>query len=144
MVGINVLSENKIAKLLTLLNTAKEIRGKTKFHKLIFLGEQEENINFGFKFEKYNYGPYSFDLTRALETLANLGMIEISVTMFDSTGNGGFQTKQFTYSLTKLGRENLEKMGVDGSDDKKIKILVDKWNTLSREKIIDHVYERYM
>ena len=100
---------------------------------------------FRLKFVKYNYGPYSFELTRALDTLQNTGLIDVETSLFASSDSKGFQTKQFTYTITKKGDEIiLPKMDAMKEVIKKIKILLEKWNNVPRTKVIEHVYSKYM
>lgn len=139
-----VLSD-KLLKLLLLIKLAKRIEGKTKLHKIIFLGKEEEEIDLGFEFIKYNYGPYSFELTKALESLETLELIEIQMDILNSTDSEGFINKKFIYMTTdkgdKLVDSELEKLK---EVFEKIKLLIEKWNDVSREKIIEHVYSKHM
>lgn len=130
MTNENIL-EDKLLKLLFLIKIAKKIEGKTRLHKIIFLGKQEEGIDMGFEFVKYNYGPYSFELTQAVDTLQNLGLINVTTTLFASSDTKGFQTKQFSYSITNKADE-LTKREEDKMKDFIIKVsaLLKKWNNV--------------
>jgi uncharacterized protein YwgA len=143
----NAIPDNFI-KLLLLVKLANKVEGKTMFHKMVFLGENEEPmINFGFEFTKYNYGPYSFELTKALDSLETLGLISVDTSLFASSDSGGFQTKQFTYTLTSKGVEVTENSGIEKTQKEmvdKIKQLLKKWNNVPRQKIIEYVYSKYM
>lgn len=130
-------------KLLLLLKLAGQIQGKTKLHKMVFLSKEEEpRIDFGFEFTKYNYGPYSFDLTKALDAMETLGLIEVETSILPSTDFNGFQTKQFTYKITEKGLETTSNSKIEEKREvvEKIKQLVQKWNTVPRQKMIEHVY----
>jgi uncharacterized protein len=141
----NILSD-KLVKLLFLIKFSKIIEGKTKLHKMIFLGKEEENLDMGFTFEKYNYGPYSFELTEALNSLESLGLIEVQTAFFSSSDSKGFQTKQFTYKLSDKGVKISEEINLEKFKEvvDAIKKLVEKWNNVSRQKIVEHVYSKYM
>lgn len=116
------------------------IHGKTKFHKLIFLAEQEEGLENYYKFEKHNYGPYSFDLTEDLNVLERLGLIEVTVEKFSK--QGPFEGKSYNYELTPKGKKAIEdsKNSVKESADK----VADKWGSESLNSILDYVYDKYM
>jgi len=139
-----VLSD-KLLKLLLLIKLAKRIEGKTKLHKIIFLGKEEEEIDLGFEFVKYNYGPYSFELTKALESLETLELIKIQMDVLNSTDSEGFINKKFIYMITDKG-DKLVDLEFEKLKEvmEKIKLLVEKWNNVSREKIIEHVYSKHM
>lgn len=144
MVTESILSK-KLLKLLLLIKLAEKIEGKTKLQKMIFLGKEEEDLDFGFEFTKYNYGPYSFELTTALDSLQAFELIEITTEISGSTKSGGFITKKFIYNITEKGKK------VIGSESEKlkevepkIKLLVKKWNKVPRDKIIEHVYSKHM
>ena len=144
----NIFLENKTINLLFFLKLAKNISGKTKLNKIIFLGKQEEDIDLGFHFEKYNYGPYSFDLTESLNKLEDNEFIEIEMEVLPSSDINGFQSKQFTYKISSKGNDFLSTSASDIMKNlqtkEKIKQLLKKWNNLSRTKIVEHVYSKYM
>lgn len=141
---IQILNE-KLLKLLLLIKLAEKIEGKTKLQKIVFLGKEEEGIDLGFEFIKYNYGPYSFELTKALDSLETLGLIEVQMEVLSATDSKGFLNKKFVYTITNKGSDL-----VDTEKEKlkevmeKIKQLVQKWNNVPRDKIVEHVYSKYM
>jgi len=144
MDGNELIPENFL-KLLFLIKLAGKIEGKTRLHKMVFLGEKEEGLDFGFEFEKYNYGPYSFGLTKAVDALQELKLIDVETILFASSDQKGFQTKQFSYTLTSKAEE-LTKEKEENMKDflVKLKLLIDKWNKVPRSEIIKHVYSKYM
>lgn len=140
----NLIPENFL-KLLLLIRLANKIEGKTRLHKMVFLGEKEEpRVDFGFEFTKYNYGPYSFELTKALDSLETLKLINIKTSLLALTDSNGFQTKQFSYTITEKGLQITEKIKVEKEVVEKIKQLIKKWNNVSRQNIVEHVYSTYM
>lgn len=118
------------------------IKGKTRFQKMIFLAEKEEGLREAFEFEKYNYGPYSFELSDKLSSLENLGFLEIEKKEFPSADS--FEGKEFIYSLTDKGEEAVGDL--DDSDSKALQKVADKWNSSesSLQELIDYVYDKYM
>jgi len=61
-------------KLITLLKEAKEIKGRTKFQKIVYILKQK-GIDFDEKFKYHFYGPYSPDLQLELEELIDRKLI---------------------------------------------------------------------
>lgn len=144
MVDDNVIPANFL-KLLMLLKLANKIEGKTKLHKMVFLGMKEDpKIDFGFEFTKYSYGPYSFELTKALESLETFGLINVETVFFSSSDSNGFQTKQFSYTITRKGIEITDNAKIEKEVVEKIKLLLKKWNNAPRQNIVGHVYSEYM
>lgn len=119
-----------------------EIRGKTRFQKMVFLAEEEEGLNEFYEFEKYNYGPYSFDLTDQLDTLVELGFIEKYTKTFPSDGK--FQGKKFIYKLTDEGKEKARNASQEIKEP--LKKSADKWDSSSAslDSLLDYVYDEYM
>ena len=85
-----------------LKNEKNEIEGKTLLQKCIyFVNEILEN---DIKFEPYYYGPYSSEVTFAIEEMKNVGIIneEVEKYPFDHWLNQ-FEPKLFKYKLTDFG-----------------------------------------
>lgn len=141
-----IISEEKLLKLLLLIKLARKIEGKTRLQKMVFLGKEEEDLDMGFEFITYNYGPYSFELTKALDTLQNLGLIVVESSFFASSNSNNQAIKQFTYYITDKGDKLIVSKGEKLPKEliEKIKLLVEKWNKVPRTKIIEYVYSNYM
>lgn len=139
-----VLSE-KLMKLLLLIKLAEKIEGKTKLQKMVFLGKEEEGVDLGFEFIKYNYGPYSFELTQALDSLQTIELIEVTTESSNITDSNGFVNKKIIYQITDKGK-NLADLESEKFKEviEKIKLLVQKWNNVPRDKIVEYVYSKYM
>lgn len=62
------------AKLMKVLSASKEIIGRKKLQKIIFIAKK---LNYPFyeKYEFHFYGPYSEELTLRIEELCNMGFI---------------------------------------------------------------------
>ena len=73
---IENLSTNE-EKVTLFLGLAKNIDGRTKFHKQVFLGKEEHSLDLDLKFIKYNYGPFSFDLNNLLVELEKKDIIKV-------------------------------------------------------------------
>lgn len=87
------------AKIMLLLKDAKEITGRKKLQKIVYISKK---FKFDFK-EKFNfhfYGPYSEELSLQVEELANLGFIE-------EEKNYKSNYTQYKYTLSEQGEEYL-------------------------------------
>ncbi len=126
------------------LEIAGKIECKTKFQKLIFLAQTEERALTTYKFEKYHYGPFSFDLSDDIEALSKTGFVREEVVGYGSS-SGKLMIKH-TFSLTPDGKKelqvsehNLDKTGVQA-----ISSSVKKWNSAQLDKVLKYVYGKYM
>ena len=138
----SVLTERQ-EKLLLFLGLAKEIEGKTKLQKLIFLGKTEHQLPMDFEFNKYNYGPYSFSLSDELNVLQSLELISVKTEYFDS--NDQFEGKVHKYSLSVKGKEYVAKIkSMNLKFIESSKEVISKWNSKPLGNIIKHVYSKYM
>lgn len=132
----------KFYKLLYLIKCGKEIDSKTKLQKIVFLLKEEYGLDLGFKFIRYNYGPYSHDLTETLESMKTLEIVEKTVVLLG--GGDIFPAKQIKYRLTEKGAKVLEGSSISKSDKGKIRKVVADWNGKNREEIVTYVYDKYM
>jgi len=119
-----------------------KIDGKTRLQKMVFLAQEEEGLENFYKFEKYNYGPYSFDLSDDLNVLKSLGLISITKESFETEGM--FDGKVFHYRLTERGREKISEIRSEIIEN--VQTISQKWNSSERslESLIDYVYDNYM
>lgn len=91
---------NDHAKIMYAIANVKEITGRKKLQKMIFIAKK---IAFPFQ-EKFNfhfYGPYSEELTLRVEELINMGFINET-----KENKGGYV--QYRYALTESGEEFLQ------------------------------------
>lgn len=136
-------NEEKLIKLLIFIDLAGEIAGKTKLQKLVFLGDREFKLNSGFNFEKYNYGPYSFELSEYLSALKTLNLISVDTEFFDTDDT--FIGKKITYKITEEGKTLAEKRVSDFPDFiNSSKEVISKWANKPLDTIIEYVYANYM
>jgi uncharacterized protein YwgA len=137
---MSVLTEEKKIPLVLLRENGEQIEGKTKFQKLVYLAQQEEGLDDHFEFQKYNYGPYSFELTETLETLEDLDMISVSKKTFSTEGR--FKGKKFIYSLTEKGKKQLD--GVNKDVKQPLSSSSEEWGDKSLDDVLTYVYDKYM
>lgn len=138
----NILNNDSL-QVLFFLKYSKTITGKTKFQKMIFLGQKEHKLPKRFEFIKYNYGPYSFQLTDCLNALEVLKLIKIQEEYFETSND--FPGRLHIYSLTDKGKKIVTKLKTDFLEEsKKIEQIAIKWNTKQLKEIIQYVYSKYM
>lgn len=140
---MNSILEIKQLKILKFLEIAEKIEGKTKFQKMIFLGKREYGLDVGYSFEKYNYGPYSEELSRNLESLIDLGFIDVRTEIFET--EGPYPGVKNTYLISKKGREIIEKIEIFNSKETEMaEKIIKEWNHKSYRDVIDYVYGKYI
>jgi uncharacterized protein YwgA len=104
---------------LYLIGASKNLNFRKRLQKLICISKYDNKINYPFSFEfvRFHYGPYSFDLKRAMDNLIVAGLIEERL-----VGVG------YSYSLTKKGEDklNIIRKGFGTTEARKIETV---WKT---------------
>ncbi|MCZ0702545.1 uncharacterized protein YwgA [Natronobacillus azotifigens] len=93
------------AKLMNFFVTAKEVVGRKKLQKMIYI-LQKCDVPFEEKFTFHFYGPYSEELTLRIEEMCNLGFIE-------ETKEEKSNYYQYQYQTTSAGIDFLDHVKVD-------------------------------
>jgi uncharacterized protein YwgA len=120
--------------ILELLSRLGKVEGRIKLQKIVFLGEMELGLPKFFEFDKYYYGPYSWELTETLEDLISSGQVKE-----ESEACGDYVT--YIYSLPDLELAGLEQ-SARYIPEEKIEILK-KLSEIPRSAIIEYVYRKY-
>lgn len=120
--------------ILELLSGLGKIEGRTKFQKIVFLGQMELGLPELFKFDKYHYGPYSWGLTEILEDLIATGYI-----IEDNEKRGDYVS--YVYSPADFALTDVD-LSARYISEKKIETLK-KISELPRSAIIEYVYRKY-
>lgn len=93
----------KILAPLVLVNMMNEVKGKTRFQKLMFLVQKntlEQNVtNLDYDFKLHHYGPFSAELSSIIESLVNRNYLQEDI---EATPSGYLR---YTYRLTPDGKE---------------------------------------
>lgn len=130
---------------LTILYYARKIYGRVRFQKMVFLCKTEEKISTEYEFESYKYGPFSFDLASDLSDLSiNYELIDVEEIPFVTSD--GISTTS-VYSLTNKGKKYVEKevlTRLDEEQKKAIQLIINKYASLSLDKLLSYVYEKYI
>ena len=66
---------------LVILRHHGEIIGRKRFQKIVFLLERRHDLNFGYRFIPYYYGPYSKALQLDIDLLNSIGFVEVHPTI---------------------------------------------------------------
>ncbi|MFO7997191.1 MAG: hypothetical protein R6U93_08690 [Dehalococcoidia bacterium] len=75
----------RFSVILELLNLAKAKVGKTFLQKAIYILQDWLNLDLGYDYKLYLYGPYSEDLSEDIDILRDAGLIDVGI---DATGYG--------------------------------------------------------
>lgn len=128
-----------------LTDTLKKVNGRTRFQKLMFLvqkkAESEKIEGLDFKYEIYLYGPFSRELSSAIDDLVDKGYLEEQKT---ETHLG--YTK-YVYRLTGKGRKLLVyakgKKLLAASVQQAISEVVDDYGETALPELVEKAYEQF-
>lgn len=143
LVRIPVLSKQRQRWILLHLSKLGEIRGRTRFEKLLYLQRNElrftEGNFYGFKWAQY--GPFSKELLDDLEDLVDKGLISERTMSIDKTSDDGHL---YIYTLTANGRELIPRI-LDELPPQTLEILesLRRYNEMPLEKLLKYVYESF-
>ena len=102
----------------------KEVRGKTRFQKVLYIVQKRARQNniplSAFSYEPYLYGPFSSGLARTLDELVSKGLLKQS---FEQT-NMGYTV--VIYGLTQAGTRFLEQISRAKSVDPRVVSTVEQ------------------
>lgn len=124
-----------------------QIEGRTRFQKLTFLMQKEGNLDTleptdTYRFEPYDYGPFSTGLYDDLDALIEKGLIDERVEEIDNEEG----VVKYEYQLQPDGRQfiedHLQEKGVEEIVQEAQKI-VDEFDGLRLPELIDRVYSMY-
>lgn len=126
---------------LYITNTMKEVEGKTRMQKLVFLAQRKivENIKTKevYKFEPGTYGPYSADLAETVRFMESKQLI------CEKSENKGDHTL-FSYSITEFGKKLLEDSAAFGEKTKTvIAEVLKEYGSMPLSGLVDRVHEEY-
>lgn len=125
--------------ILYLINKAKRgFKQRIRMQKMILLATLDKSIKypFSFKFERYHYGPYSFELQDILNKLVKDGLVI-----------EGYRGKEYSYKLTEEGNNFLKKLfSLSGRLKilkKKLDLLWKKYSVKNTSQIISKAKQLY-
>ena len=167
--GIGIKVENGTDIILVLLYSDgssqpenEPIVGNTRLVKLIFLLEQETSLrNYlkDFKYDAYNFGPYSSELFDSLQALINAGLVESKETKLEGNLNeadrfqielqmaeeGGSPKTTISYSLTSNGERvaSLLFNSLEKSEQEELSSIKKTFNSMNLRKLLQYIYRKY-
>ena len=101
----------------------KKIEGRKRLQKLVCILKHGREVPFSFNFKPYYYGPYSEELTDAVDTLVGLGFLMEKKEILSSG------ISKYVYELTPQGNEKVEEHIKNITSD----IDIEKFETLTQE-----------
>jgi len=101
----------------------KKIEGRKRLQKLVCILKHGREVPFSFNFKPYYYGPYSEELTDAVDTLVGLGLLMEKKEILSSG------ISKYVYELTPQGNEKVEEHIKNITSD----IDIEKFETLTQE-----------
>lgn len=123
----------ELLKILYIIRTHGEIRGRTRFQKLVFLLKYKYNVPFDFQYTSYFYGPYSYDLSEYLDSLLSYDLIS------ETRIHLGTDVDRYDYSLTQKGSEfidKFEKAVEDNNEFERIREAIQKMDDESTPHLV--------
>jgi len=101
-------------KLLVILGMLREVRGRTRLQKTVFLLSENEDVNLGYDFIPYHYGPYSQDLQLEVDLLEAAGLLQIRprdgiLYMHSLTEEGEAAARETEQEMDEAERDRLSK-----------------------------------
>lgn len=121
----------------------QQIKGRTRLLKLIFLLNEESDLDEEDKydFRKYDYGPFSKEILDDLEWLEESGAVDI-----DRKPTFGGSTR-YDHELTETGEELVEIITeIDQNTEvilEEAQAIVEEHNSKSIRSLLEYVYEEY-
>jgi len=124
-----------------------QIDGRTRFQKLIFLMQMEGNLNDlaptdTYRFEPYDYGPFSSTLYDDLDIHIERGLIDDSKEELDEEDD----IVKYEYQLEPEGQEFIEEELSEGELERIVneaKRIVREYGDMPLPELIDLVYSKY-
>ncbi len=101
----------------------KKIEGRKRLQKFVCILKHGSEVPFSFNFKPYYYGPYSEELTEAVDTLVGLGLLTEKKEIFNSG------ISKYVYELTPQGNDKVEENIKNITSD----IDIEKFETLTQE-----------
>lgn len=124
--------------LLALINNAGILRGRARLQKLLFLLENEENLNCNIKFEKRQYGPYSNEISEIINRLIESKII---IERTDDV----YKDRSYYYMINPEKQELVDKiiLKLDENFYLKVNKIIKKFGNMPLTQLLKYVYSRY-
>ncbi len=140
----------------------EKIVGNTRLVKLIFLVEQETRLKkylADFKYEPYNFGPFSSELFDAIQALMNAGLVRA-----ETSAGGGFLDEADRYEAELQVAENLDSQkhtmvysltsegmivgaalynSLSKQEQDELREIKRRFNSVTLRKVLQYIYQKY-
>lgn len=140
----------------------EEVIGNTRLDKLMFLVEKESTLKkylTSFKFDAYNFGPYSSELFDSVQALANAGLVSVGKSESEEylneadrfqielqlEENANSPKNAAIYSLTPEGKTVASELfrSLSTSEQQELVTIKTRFNSISLKKLLQYIYRKY-
>lgn len=129
----------KMALPLLVISRTGTVMGKTRMQKLVYLTQKAANGSV-FPYQNYMHGPFSVELSKAVDELRGVGLVDEKVT----TTSKGYQLH--TYELTSEGKQLLKTILSSWKDgerwDAAVRDVVKRFRKVKMEVILKEAYRQ--
>ena len=112
----------------------EKIEGRKRFQKIVFLLKEKYKIPFSYRFLKYYFGPYSYELQMDLSNLIDMGY---KTEKYDGL--------MYSYELTEKGKETLDSLLKENPHlqerSKKLNKIIKKLKKIETYKLVEEAYK---
>ena len=116
------------------------VQGRTRLQKMLFLFESVTRSS-EYQFQAANFGPFSWRLSRALDSLVTNGLVKESRTAF------GYGVEKYEYAVTKEGAKLVQEMTRSNSEYADclatMNTLKAKYNDMSLGRLLRFIYSAF-
>lgn len=141
---IHTIKSRKLLPMTILHTNGNTLSNSIRLQKYVFLLDKEklsDIFKHGYKYKKYDYGPYSTTLNKDMEEMDTNGIVTVQTA---HTAGGNIR---YTYTLTNKG-ENLLTNIINTNHDvdtiyNKADALTTKYSTESLRNLLNYIYKNY-
>ncbi|MPZ07028.1 MAG: hypothetical protein GEU26_11550 [Nitrososphaeraceae archaeon] len=125
------MNSQDIILLLYLINKLEKVEGRKRLQKLIYILRNVDNIPFTFSFRPYYYGPYSDELSEAVDSLRSVDAISEELIERSS------RIYQYNYIICDKGRNILQNQlqGIQTIIDK-LNIVIERLRDIDTSELV--------
>lgn len=117
----------------------QRVEGRTRFMKLVFLLDQETDVDVDYEFDGYKHGPFTREVLDDLEELDRKGLIDAQKT---STSSGNVM---YNFKVTSQGEREVDRIRNRRDEDivSEIERIVNEYGNKPIFVLLDYVYDEY-
>jgi DNA-binding HxlR family transcriptional regulator len=132
--------------LLSLIYSLKQIKGKTRIEKLLFLLSKEFNLDLDnfYEFQPERWGPFSQEVIEDVVQLNKLEIVKITVETFKPNDPAGEVVQGWNFELTDDGEKIAKEINENLSKNiKEAMTSLKKFNDMPLKKLLKYVHKKY-